>query len=142
MTSIQQNELTSQIIGIAIKIHKQIGSGLLESAYHHCMKLELTKAKIPFQSEIIFPVIYDGEEIESGYRIDLLIDKKLVVELKSVENITEIHKAQLLTYLRMGQFPLGLILNFKEPLLKNGIYRFINSANSAEPQRTLREDKK
>ncbi|OIN86340.1 MAG: hypothetical protein AUJ12_06190 [Alphaproteobacteria bacterium CG1_02_46_17] len=135
------NELTGQIIGCAIEVHKKIGSGLLESVYHRCLEIELKKANIPFLTENAFPVFYDGEKIESGYRIDLLVDQKIVVELKSVEHVTDMHKSQLLTYLRMGQFELGLILNFKEPVLKNGIYRIINSAASDQSLCTLREVK-
>ncbi len=139
MTNTALNELSAQIIGIAIKIHKSIGSGLLESVYHRCMEIEFKKAEIPFESEIFFPVFYDGQKIESGYRLDMLVDKRIVVELKSVEHITDVHKSQTLSYIRMGKFELGLLLNFKEPVLKNGIYRFINSATSAETPRTLRE---
>lgn len=100
------------------KSHKSIGSGLLESVYHRCMEIEFKKAEIPFESEIFFPVFYDGQKIESGYRLDMLVDKRIVVELKSVEHITDVHKSQTLSYIRMGKFELGLLLKFQRACSK------------------------
>lgn len=133
------NILTEQIIGLCIKLHKSLGSGLLESTYHRCLEYELSKAGIPYQSEVFMPVKYETLCIDNGYKADLIVGNQVLVELKSVEKITDIHKSQTLTYLRMSGIPLGLLINFKEPLLKNGLHRFINSAPSAEPQRTLRD---
>lgn len=136
------NDLTTeQIIGLCIKIHKNLGSGLLESTYHRCLEYELTKTNIPFQSEVSMPVRYEGLVIDNGYRADLIIKNQVLIELKSVEKITDIHKSQTLTYLRMSGLPTGLLINFKEPLLKNGVYRFINSVNSADTLRPLREER-
>jgi GxxExxY protein len=131
------NKLSEQLIGLCLKIHKNLGPGLLESAYHRCLEYELMKSDIPFQSEVMMPVKYESLFIESGYRADLIIDNKILLELKSVEKINDIHKSQTLTYLKMSGLKIGLLINFKEPLLKNGLHRFINSAPSAESPRPL-----
>lgn len=135
------NALTEKIIGLCIKIHKALGPGLLESTYHRCLEYELGKAGISFSSEVSLPVRYESLTIENGYRVDLIIEDKILIELKSVEKITDIHRAQTLTYLKMSGLSVGLLINFKEPLLKNGLNRFINSANSAEPLRTLCDER-
>ena len=127
------NKITEQVIGLCIKIHKNLGPGLLESTYHRCLEYELLKSKISFQSEVMMPVKYEDLFIESGYRADLIIDNQIILELKSVEKITDIHKSQTLTYLKMSGLTLGLLINFKEPLLKNGLHRFINSAEPLRP---------
>ncbi len=133
------NNLTEQIIGLCIKLHKTLGPGLLESTYQRCLEYELGKTGIPFQSEVFMPVKYETLHIDNGFRVDLIIDNQVIIELKSVEKITEIHKSQILTYLKMSGLSLGLLINFKEPLLKHGLHRFINSAPSAETLRTLRD---
>jgi len=121
------NDLSGRIIGCAIEIHRRLGPGLLENVYHRCMEYELTKAGIPFETEKTLPVRYDTLTIEAGYRADLIIAHQIIVEIKSVEVVSDIHRAQLLTYLKMSSMELGLLLNFKEPVLKNGITRMINS---------------
>ena len=119
-------ELTSKIIGCAIEVHRLLGPGLLESAYQECLIYELTRSGLKVKTEISMPIIYKEIKLNQGYRIDLLIEDKIVIELKSVDKITDVHKSQLLTYLRLGKFELGLLINFNVPILKNGIKRLIN----------------
>ena len=121
------NFLSSQVIKAAINVHTELGPGLLESVYQWCMAIELDSMGINFQAELQLPVIYRKKLItDDGFRIDLLIEDTVVVELKSVEEVKPVHKKQLLTYLRLSQNPLGLLINFNEPLVKDGITRIIN----------------
>ena len=122
------NHLSSQIIDAAITIHKELGPGLLESVYHSCMLLELENMGVKTQSEVLLPVFYRGQKLDGKeFRLDLLIEDQIIVELKSVRKVEPVHKKQLLTYLRLADKPLGLLINFNEYLLKNGITRIINS---------------
>ena len=121
------NKLSSKIIKAAINVHKELGPGLLESVYQSCMIIELKIMEIRVDSEVPVPVEYRGNEItDQGFRIDLLVEDQIIVELKSVEKVKDIHKKQLLTYLKLTDKPLGLLINFNETLLKNGITRIIN----------------
>jgi GxxExxY protein len=117
------NELTEVVIGAAIEVHKALGPGLLESAYLVCLCRELALRGVPFEYEVKLPVTYKGANLDCGYRIDLLVDQRVVVELKAVEAIEPIHEAQLLTYLRLSGCKVGLIINFNVPVLKDGIRR-------------------
>ncbi|NJK83154.1 MAG: GxxExxY protein [Saprospiraceae bacterium] len=108
-----------------MKVHGELGPGLLESTYEACLAHEFAKASIPYSRQLVVPLRYDGVTINDGYRLDLLVDDSLVVELKTVEQILPIHEAQLLTYLRLGRWPLGLILNFNSVALRRGIRRMI-----------------
>ena len=122
------NHLSSQIIDAAITVHKELGPGLLESVYNSCMLLELENMGVKTQSEVLLPVFYRGQKLDGqGFRLDLLIEDQIIVELKSVSKVEPVHKKQLLTYLRLADKPLGLLINFNEYLLKNGITRIINS---------------
>ena len=122
------NQISSQIIQAAINVHKELGPGLLESVYQAAMVIELRHKGIGVQSEVPLPVFYRGEKIhEQGFRLDLLVEDTVVVELKSVEKVEKVHKKQLLTYLRLAKKPLGLLINFNELMLKDGITRIINS---------------
>ncbi|CAB1064905.1 hypothetical protein D1BOALGB6SA_9702 [Olavius sp. associated proteobacterium Delta 1] len=122
------NELSSIIIRAAITVHKELGPGLFESVYQSCLAIELEAMKIKAQKEVSLPVVYRGQKIhDEGFRIDLLVENSIVVELKSVEKVQNIHKKQLLTYLRLADKPLGLLINFNEELVKDGITRIINS---------------
>jgi len=122
------NHLSSQIIDAAITVHKELGPGLLESVYNSCMLLELENMGVKTQSEVLLPVFYRGQKLDGqGFRLDLLIEDQIIVELKSVRKVEPVHKKQLLTYLRLADKPLGLLINFNEYLLKNGITRIINS---------------
>ena len=116
-------ELSDQVIGAAIEIHRQLGPGLLESAYQACLAHELSLRGILFVSQLDLPLTYKGVQLDVGYRIDLLIGDKVIVELKAVEKVLPIHEAQLLTYLRLLRKPVGLLLSFFVPVLKDGIIR-------------------
>jgi len=122
----EENELTRIIIGCAIDVHRNLGPGLLESAYRHCLCHELTDKNLFFQTEIPIPLVYKDIKLDHGYRLDILVENKVVLEIKTVESFSEVHTAQLLTYLRLGNYKLGLLLNFYVPVLKNGIKRIIN----------------
>ena len=121
------NQISSKVIKAAIEVHKSLGPGLLESVYQSCMVIELRAIDIKVRSEVPVPIFYRGEKVDDqGFRLDLLIEERFVVELKSVEKVQNVHKKQLLTYLRLAKKPLGLLINFNEILLKNGITRIIN----------------
>jgi GxxExxY protein len=118
-----ENEVSEAIIGAAIEVHKQLGPGLLESAYQKCLCRELTLRGIPYVAEMAVPIEYKGVRVESGYRVDLLVRDLVVVEIKAVDGLESIHEAQLLTYLRLSGKTVGLLINFNVTLLKNGIKR-------------------
>ena len=119
------NKLATEVIGLGIKIHKALGPGLLESAYKECLFYELNKSGYFVEKEKAIPLVYESVKLECGYRLDLLVEKKLVLELKSVEEITDVHLAQTLTYLKLGNFKLALLMNFNVSQFKNGIKRVI-----------------
>ena len=121
------NELTYKVIGLAIEVHKELGPGLLESAYQECLFYELKNAGLKVEKEKALAIIYKDIKLDHGYRIDLLIENTLVIEIKTVENFTDVHFAQILTYLKLGNYPIGLLMNFHSKILKNNIKRFINS---------------
>ena len=121
------NQISSQVIKAAINVHKSLGPGLLESVCQSCMVIELKNMGIKVRSEVPVPIFYRGQRVhEEGFRIDLLVENTIIVELKSVEKVQAVHKKQLLTYLRLAKKPLGLLINFNETLLKDGITRIIN----------------
>jgi len=120
-----ENQLSKIVLDCAFKIHKKLGPGLLESAYAQILFYELSKQGLNVEKEKPLPIIYEGIKLDQGYRLDLLINDKLVVELKAVEKLHEVHHAQVLTYLKLGGYKLGLLINFHTKLLKNGIKRFI-----------------
>ena len=122
-TEAQRNALSQRVIGAAIEVHRHLGPGLLESAYQTCLAYELSQAGLLVQQQLNLPLIYKGIQLDAAYRIDILVENQLVLELKTVEKILPIHEAQLLSYLRLGEFPLGLLLNFHAPTLKDGIKR-------------------
>ena len=119
------NKTTEAIIGAAIEVHRLLGPGLLESTYEECLSEELLLRKIPFKRQIALPVVYKTKKLDIGYRIDLLVNDEVVVELKTVESILPIHEAQTLTYMKLGGWRVGLILNFNVTILKNGIKRLV-----------------
>ncbi len=126
------NQLSSQIIKAAINVHKLLGPGLLESVYQSCMVIEMRNMGINVEAEVPMPIFYRGKKVhEEGFRMDLLAESSIIVELKSVEEIKPVHKKQLLTYLRLAKKPLGLLINFNEVLLKDGIVRIINGTPAA-----------
>ena len=125
------NEISSKIIKAAITVHRELGPGLLESVYQACMLIELKIMRMDVHSEVTLPIVYRGKEVDGQvFRLDLLVNYKVIVELKSVTKIEPVHKKQLLTYLRLAQKPLGLLINFNEILLKEGITRIINTPKS------------
>lgn len=130
-------DLSQKIIGLAIDIHKELGPGLLESTYQQCMAHELAMNEIPYKKECPLPVNYKGIRIDAGYRIDFLVDDKIIIELKSVELIVPVHRAQILTYLKLSNKKLGLLINFNVSKLIDGIDRIILE-KSQRPLRSLR----
>jgi GxxExxY protein len=118
------NEITQQIIGAAIEVHTRLGPGLLESAYEECLCHELLIRKLHFERQKPIPLIYKETKLDCGYRLDLLVEDRIVVELKSIEGLAPIHEAIVLTYLRLSGHKLGLLINFNVSLLKDGIRRF------------------
>ncbi|MBL4652732.1 MAG: GxxExxY protein [Flavobacteriales bacterium] len=120
-----ENEIANKIIGQAIEVHKYLGPGLLESACQECLFYKLTQVGLKVQKEQPMPLVFEEVQLECGYRIDLLVENKVVIELKSVEILNDVHLAQTLTYMKLGNYKLGLLINFNVSLLKNGIKRVI-----------------
>ena len=118
------NELSGKVIGCAIEVHRVLGPGLLESTYEQCLAREFSLVGIPFQLQGPLPVQYKGIKLDCGYRVDFLVDERLLLELKAVDKIAAIHEAQLLTYMKLANIELGLLVNFNVELLKKGIKRF------------------
>ena len=123
---IKGNQLTSEIIGSAIEVHRNLGPGLLESTYEECMAFELQERKLVVQRQHEIPVLYKGTKLEQNYRIDLLVNNQVIIELKSIKKIEPIHDAQLLTYLKLANKRYGLLLNFNVPIMRQGIKRLLN----------------
>lgn len=123
MSVLYLSELTEKIIGAAIEVHKNLGPGLLESAYESCLEYELINLGLDVKRQVALPLVYKGIEVNNGYRLDLVIEDSVIIELKSVEKILEIHKAQLMSYLKLSKIKVGLLINFNERYLKDGIER-------------------
>lgn len=121
-----ENAVGERILGCALKVHRALGPGLLENAYEACLAHELTKAGLAYQRQLGMPVAYDGVRVELGYRLDLLVEGLVVVEVKAVERLADIHRAQVISYLRLGGYRLGYLLNFNTAVLKDGIWRVAN----------------
>jgi GxxExxY protein len=130
------NFLTNKIIEVAIRVHKHLGPGLLESTYESCLAHDLSKQKLRIERQKQLPVIYEGVRLDCGYRVDLLVERIVIVEVKAVESVLPIHTSQLLSYLRLSGCKVGLLINFNVILLKSGIHRVVN--NFPETLRTLR----
>lgn len=122
-----ENEIANKVIGLSIEVHKALGPGLLESAYRECLYYKIAQSGLPVIKEKPMPLIFEDVKLDCGYRIDLLVEHKLVIELKAVDALNDVHLAQILTYLKLGGFNLGLLINFNVSLLKNGIKRVINT---------------
>jgi GxxExxY protein len=120
------NEVTERIIGCAIKVHKALGPGLLESTYEVCLAHELAKSSLSVKTQVALPVLYDGIKLDAGYRIDLLVEEMIIVELKAVESLHPIHEAQVISYLKLSGKKIGLLINFNVRVLTSGIKRLIN----------------
>ncbi len=121
-----ENEISGKIIGLAIEVHSKLGPGLLENAYKECLFYKLQNSGLLVEKEKPMPLIFESVFMDCGYRIDLLVENKVVVEIKSVEALNDIHLAQVLTYIKVGEFRLGLLINFNVLMLKDGIRRVVN----------------
>jgi GxxExxY protein len=125
---VDQEKLTEAILAAAIEVHRELGAGLLESSYERCLCHELSLRAIPYVCQLQLPVNYKGVRLEAGYRVDILVADSVLIEVKSVERVEKIHHAQVITYLRLGGWRVGLLINFNVPVLKDGIKRFVNNA--------------
>jgi GxxExxY protein len=124
---VDENNIGEIVLGRAIKVHIALGPGLLENAYEACLAHEFAKAGLSYQRQIGLPVFYDDQTIDVGYRLDLLVEGRVVVEVKAVDKLAEIHRAQLLSYLKLGGYRLGYLLNFNVPRMKDGIIRMVSN---------------
>jgi GxxExxY protein len=132
-TSDHVTQITERIIGSAINVHRELGPGLLESAYQACLEYDLAKEGVSFQRQVALPLTYQGIRVECGYRADLLVEDQVIVEVKSVETIARIHYAQMITYLKLRGCRVGLLLNFNVPSMRQGIRRVTNRSMSHYP---------
>jgi GxxExxY protein len=119
----EHDPLTEKIIGFAIEVHRQLGPGLLESSYEECLCLEFEHAAIPFRRQVALPIVYKSVRLDCGYRLDVVVDDRVVVELKTVERLMPVHEAQMLTYLKLSGIATGLLINFNSAVLKHGLRR-------------------
>lgn len=126
------DEISGRIIGAAIEVHRHLGPGLLESAYESCLVFELKQLGLKIEEQKPLPVIYKDVELDCGYRLDLVVEDKIIIEIKAVEKLLPIHEAQLLSYLRLAHKKVGLLINFHVPVLKNGLKRIVNEFPDAE----------
>lgn len=122
----RENSLATEVIGLAIKVHRELGPGLLESVYKECLFYEIKKDNLFAEKEKAVPLIYEDIKLDCGYRLDIIVENKLIIEIKSVESLADIHLAQTLTYLKLSKCKLGLLINFNVLLLKDGVKRVIN----------------
>ncbi len=122
---LKKEELTARIIEAAIETHKELGPGLLEGIYEECLCRELAERNLPFERQKELPVVYKGSELDVGFRLDIIVQGEVIIELKSVESLGRLHEAQLLTYMKLSGIGIGLLINFNVELLKNGIRRFV-----------------
>ena len=123
---LELNEISRRIIDAAIQVHKKVGPGLLESVYRECLIYELKKRGLKVETEVLVPIMYDGVPLKSPLRLDLIVEGEVIVELKAIDDVLGVHRAQLLSYLRLANKKLGLLLNFNVVLLKHGIHRIVN----------------
>ncbi len=121
-----ENEIATLVFNAALKVHKELGPGLLESAYEECLYYEIKKSGLKVEKQKALPLIYEEVKMDIGYRIDLIIENKFIIEIKSVESLNDVHLAQILTYLKLSNCKLGMLINFNVSLIKNGIKRVIN----------------
>ncbi len=122
-----ENEISKLVFDSALSVHKSLGPGLLESAYEECLVYELKKYDITVEKQKPLPLVYEEVKLDIGYRVDIMIENKVIIEIKSVEALNDIHKAQVLTYLKLSGCKLGMLINFNVPLIKNGIKRIVNN---------------
>ena len=122
-----ENEISKIVFDSALKVHKSLGPGLLESAYEKCLVYELRKHNLKVDVQKPLPLVYEEVKLEAGYRVDIMINNKVVIEIKSVESLNDVHKAQVITYLKLSDCKLGMLINFNVSLIKNGINRIVNN---------------
>ncbi len=122
-----ENELSNKIIGVAIELHKVLGPGLLESAYENAFAYELRNIGLEVKQQVPMPFVYKDIKLDTGYRLDILVENKLIIEIKSVETLAPVHFSQVLTYLKLSELKLGLLINFNTKLMKEGIHRVVNN---------------
>ena len=125
MSFLRNEELTEKIIGAGIEVHRELGPGLLESAYEECLCHELHLRNLSFRRQVPLPVNYKNTRLDCGYRVDIIVEEQVILEIKCVETVLDVHKAQLITYLKLSNIPVGLLLNFHVPTLKQGILRLV-----------------
>ena len=128
------NDLTHLIIGKLIKVHRILGPGLLESIYRRCVAYELRQARCTVEEERTFPLVYEGMTFDCAFRVDVVVNGEVVVEIKAVDKLDPVHSAQLLSYLRLADCPVGLLANFHSPVLKDGLKRLVNGAPGTRPR--------
>ena len=127
MNLIHENDLSNLVLGMCIDVHKTLGPGLFESVYEEVISFELSQRQLSYERQKGIPVIYGDIKMDIGFRADLIIENKLILEIKSIEKVADVHKKQLLTYLRLSNIKLGLLINFNEVILKNGVTRIVNN---------------
>ncbi len=127
MNNIQLNKLSAELLDASIEVHREMGPGLLESVYEHCLIEELSMRKIYAERQVYLPLVYKGKELHKDFRIDIMVENEIPIELKTVEFILPVHEAQIISYLKLADKRLGFIINFNVPLLKNGFRRFVNN---------------
>ena len=130
------NQITRQIIGAAMRVHTELGPGLLESAYHACLLREIRKCGLKVDNQVGLPVVYDGEKVDLGYRIDLIVEDVVIVEIKCVESVNPVHRAQLLSYIRLSGRAVGLLINFNVVHLRDGLTRMVDGYDWRKPLTT------
>jgi GxxExxY protein len=126
MNKEEYNNISKQILDASIRVHKEMGPGLLESVYEHCLMKELDLRKIKTENQVFLPLNYRGYELNKDFRIDLLVENEIIIEIKAVEVLLPVHEAQIISYLKLADKQLGFLINFNVPLLKNGFKRFVN----------------
>jgi GxxExxY protein len=123
---VDENDVGEKLLGCALRVHRTLGPGLLESAYEACLSYELAKARLEHKRQLALPIVYENVTIELGYRLDLLVENSVVVEVKAIDRLTDVHRAQLLSYLKFGGYRVGYLLNFNVKMLRDGICRLAN----------------
>ncbi len=130
----RDSELTRRIIGAAIAVHRELGPGLLEAVYEECLSFELGLAGLPFSRQQPIPVVYRGTKLDCGYRADLIVCSRVIIEIKAIASLAPIHEAVMLTYLRLSGYKIGLLINFHSAVLKDGVHRFVWNYNPTEEE--------
>jgi GxxExxY protein len=131
MTKTNNDPLSDRVIGGAIEVHRYLGPGLLESSYEQCLCFELAQRGVAYARQVPLPIVFKGHRLDCGYRLDIVVEERMIVEVKSVEQLTRVHAAQLLTYLKLSGMRVGLLLNFNVVMMRHGLRRFVQTASAA-----------